>query len=593
MVALQVSFMVVGTERVFMKDMHTLFSKLLRLMDRDLSWSGILGVKENGMVLGVRYQSSKCTLTTMLTSTGDGSKEWTPEWMQKLDHRFGDDGAFWMSYDDLLKKYQTFDRTRLFTDEWKVTQQWTSLRVPWTVGYQDTEFHFTLDKPAAVVMVLSQLDQRYFCGLEGQYSFELSFRVHKAGEENYIVRSHGNYWMRRSVTAELELEAGEYHVLMKVEAEKSDYGFAVENVIRTNARSRRDKLMRIGLAYDMAMAKGKIVETEDEKKARKSYEAKQKAKAKKEMKDKLMKEKKKRRHNENKELRKQRAANVKRKEKQKARDEKRKAKEAEAKAAEARKTEVTGEQKEDVKPEGSSEVEKPLGESKEIAPAATSETKKPEEIASKDEAKVETQPTTKTEVPEGLKSEVKEEPREETSKPESATNKTNKAPEPTSSLPPPPVLSDPNAPLPFDDDEDDLSDLESVVSDISSGAISDAILDAKLLADAALPLPPMPNEDEEDEFEKDPWNAVAVVGLRVYCKGSGVRVKVVRPKEWDLDGEGKLDVDDSAADATKDVVEVIEEEKREEKKREESAAAGEEEGEKKSEGESEGRVVVV
>lgn len=22
----------------------------------------------------------------------DGSKEWTPEWMQKLNHRFGDDG---------------------------------------------------------------------------------------------------------------------------------------------------------------------------------------------------------------------------------------------------------------------------------------------------------------------------------------------------------------------------------------------------------------------------------------------------------------------------------------------------------------------
>lgn len=76
--------------------------------------------------------------------------------MQKLDHRFGDDGAFWISYEDLLKKYQTFDRTRLFTDDWKVTQQWTSLTVPWTVDYHNTKFSFTLEKKALVI-VLSQV----------------------------------------------------------------------------------------------------------------------------------------------------------------------------------------------------------------------------------------------------------------------------------------------------------------------------------------------------------------------------------------------------------------------------------------------------
>jgi hypothetical protein len=48
----------------------------------------------------------------LLTTPGDGSKEWTPEWLTKLNHRFGDDGAFWISYKDLLRKYQSFDRTR-------------------------------------------------------------------------------------------------------------------------------------------------------------------------------------------------------------------------------------------------------------------------------------------------------------------------------------------------------------------------------------------------------------------------------------------------------------------------------------------------
>jgi hypothetical protein len=77
--------------------------------------------------------------------------------MQKLGHRFGDDGAFWMSYEDLLKKYQTFDRTRLFDDQWKVTQQWTPLTVPWSTDYHSTKFAFKLEQKAQVVLVLSNV----------------------------------------------------------------------------------------------------------------------------------------------------------------------------------------------------------------------------------------------------------------------------------------------------------------------------------------------------------------------------------------------------------------------------------------------------
>ncbi|PSS20630.1 hypothetical protein M430DRAFT_66307 [Amorphotheca resinae ATCC 22711] len=230
-------------------------------------------------------------------SWSDGSKEWTPDWMQKLEHRFGDNSTFWMSYEDLLKKYQTFDH------------------------YHSTKFYFTLEKKApveAVVLVLSQvsspdlytiqnsytiqLDSRYFCGLEGQYSFQLSFRVHKAGEEDYIVQSHGNYSMRRSVTVELELEPGEYHVLMRVEAEKNDHAFPVEQALRNNVKARRNKLLRIGLAYDLAYAKGQIKETDEERKVRKELEAKKKSQERKEMKDKLMKEKKRRKHVETRRL---------------------------------------------------------------------------------------------------------------------------------------------------------------------------------------------------------------------------------------------------------------------------------------------------
>lgn len=79
--------------------------------------------------------------------------------MQKLNHRFGNDGSFWMSYEDLLQKYQTIDRTRLFVEDWKITQQWTSFNVSWATEYHNTKFAFTAEKRTSFVLVLSQVSQ--------------------------------------------------------------------------------------------------------------------------------------------------------------------------------------------------------------------------------------------------------------------------------------------------------------------------------------------------------------------------------------------------------------------------------------------------
>lgn len=178
----------------------------------------------------------------------DGSKEWTAEWLTKLDHRFGDDGNFWISYQDLLRKYQAFDRTRLFGPNWKVTSIWTTVSVPWTLDYHDTYFSFSLAKTGPVVLVLSQLDDRYYRGLEGQYRFELNFRVHKKGQEDYVVRSIAPYRQNRSVNVELELEEGEYTILMKVNATRDLEILPIEEVIRKYARDRRDKLVSVGMS---------------------------------------------------------------------------------------------------------------------------------------------------------------------------------------------------------------------------------------------------------------------------------------------------------------------------------------------------------
>ena len=71
--------------------------------------------------------------------------------------------------------------------------------------------------------------------------------------------------MRRSVSADLELEAGSYSVLMKITAQRYSDLPTPEQTIRDNCRSRQEKLVRIGLAYDLAHARGQIRETEQEK----------------------------------------------------------------------------------------------------------------------------------------------------------------------------------------------------------------------------------------------------------------------------------------------------------------------------------------
>ncbi|CCC08950.1 unnamed protein product [Sordaria macrospora k-hell] len=275
----------------------------------------------------------------------DGSKEWTPEWLQKLDHRFGDDGAFWISYRDFLRKFQAFDRTRLFGPDWKVTSIWTTLFVPWTLEYHDTKFAFALAKPGPVVIVLSQLDDRYFRGLEGQYRFELNFRVHRSGEDDYLVRTQHSSRMNRSINVELDLDAGEYLVLVKIDATRNEWVLPTEDVVRNNARHHREKLLRIGLSYDLAHSKAKIKESLEEKAAREAHEQRKKDKQRESLRKAIMEEKEinyynrmkncertKRRVDKNKERMKRKA------EKRKAKVEKKKEKREEAERKQAGET---------------------------------------------------------------------------------------------------------------------------------------------------------------------------------------------------------------------------------------------------------------
>ena len=191
----------------------------------------------------------------------DGSKEWSAEALNDLKYQFGDDGIFWMPYEDFLQRYSSLKRTRLFSPQWNVTQKWTTVQVPWSGDYNDTRFEFTIPEATHTVVVLSKLDDRFFQGLEGQYKFNLAFRLHETGEEKYLIRGYSSG--SRSASNELHLEAGTYDVYLQISGRRLSSYPKIEEVVKNNWLSRREKLIQVGLSYDLAQAMGQIEMPED------------------------------------------------------------------------------------------------------------------------------------------------------------------------------------------------------------------------------------------------------------------------------------------------------------------------------------------
>ncbi|KJX96003.1 putative calpain family cysteine protease protein [Zymoseptoria brevis] len=215
----------------------------------------------------------------------DGSKLWTADMMTKLKHTFGDDGVFWISYLDFLKHFPSINRVRLFDSSWSVGQQWTCCQIPWTVDYLDTQFKFTISERGPVVLVLAQPDDRYFYNLRGRYLYSLHFRVYREGDEEgkYIVRSMHNSGnekvFTRSVSAEIEdLDPGTYGVVFKVTAVRSTVLSTAEEAIVKYAVDRKDKLLQVGRRFDYAQTKGNLKAMEEGIKRKKKLKSREEVK---------------------------------------------------------------------------------------------------------------------------------------------------------------------------------------------------------------------------------------------------------------------------------------------------------------------------
>jgi len=396
--------------------------------------------------------------------------------------------------------------------------------------------------------------------LQGQYEYSLHFRLDKEGEDGYIVRSHGNYMMNRSVSTDLELEAGTYSVLMKITAKRYTTWPTPEETLRNSCKTRQEKLVQIGLAYDLAHARGQVKETEEEKKEKAEKEEKAKAAAIKKKREEARKLKYKEWVSHKKQVERRN------REKQRAEEHKRKKAEA-AEAAVAATTPDESRKDKDTPAETveASNDDKPAAEAVEASKDDKPATEVVDEQAG---AAAKSEPAPASSEPEAAKSEAPAtapaaadpppaKADHPTVKPDTATeakdlttqakidqfNKDLQAVQENN-----PTLPAPGAPT-------EISDTDSIHS-FSSSIISDLDFDPEAVDPAPVEVAAEEVDEENEEFANDPWNAVCVVGLSVFSKvgeGKGVSIRVVRPKEVG-EGETELDLDDPSRGMTEEGV---------------------------------------
>lgn len=382
--------------------------------------------------------------------------------------------------------------------------------------------------------------------------------------------------MNRSVNIDLEeLEAGTYSVLMKISAKRWPSKPTPDQVIRENCRDRPNKLIQVGLSYDLAQVKGQIRETEAEKQRREAIEEKKKAI-----------EKKKRRAEFREQKFKAWQLNV----KQRARDkrhakasEERRRKRAEIAAANAAGASAADDDAaptdaeqvaagaDEEEPTPASETEEaPLSESTKLEQDAATlpspeadpepESTEPAEPDASDNAVAD-------EVP-GPDPDQTNESAPQDDLPSSSCVLVNgdfAEPDPATALAPSSIIADGAGPLDDSEYDSDASFDSSIDSDLDFPEPVITTTTAAPNDPAAVVLVEDADADDENvEFENDPWNAVCVVGLRVYSKDPGTGVEVVRPR--DEDDDALLDVDDVSKGASGELV--VAEEKVEEMKRE-------------------------
>jgi len=330
-----------------------------------------------------------------------------------------------------------------------------------------------------------------------------------------IVRARGAWFGNRSISAEVDLPVGTYEVLPKIEASRDADAPDVHEVVTKVAERNPQKLRQIGLNYDIANAKGLSVTDEERKeKGRKKKQAayKKKKKLEDEAKEKADFEAWKR----------------------------------EEKAEyEAWKKEKSSQEAKEAKMENISKVESEDVQGKKEEVSTVDKTAEPKDDPASPS-------TVADEAPKGKESvgELSSEP--ETGNGEKAAATKAEDVEESS--------DEEEAHNTLDDDVPLEGRLPTAPSSIADGPPSHQPVHGRYPESAYarhpesvygnVPPPPPPRGDRmlPDNAPK-PWNAVCVLGLRVYSQDPEVSIKLVKPK--DAEEGAILDVDgNTAAGAT-------------------------------------------
>lgn len=500
----------------------------------------------------------------------DGSKEWTTEVQEELGHKFGSDSVFWISYEDMINKYTLLDRTKLFREsDWRCCQRWIGVDVPWKPDYHE-KFQIKLSKESPLTLKLTQLDERYFKGLQGQYSFRLYFRLHSQDSpdgEDYIVRSHGNYLTERSVSVELtDMPAGDYVVYVKVVGERNPNLRSVEDVVKRQCQQRieNEKLAQVGYAYDLAHSKAwdhmnKVAKVRKKKEQQKASECRVKERRRLWEKRHLNREATRKQTTKNNDKKKQRREaweeeQRKKEEKEKEEEEKtNNAQEQNDMAAEDK--DVKGEDHQDDKVTKAEETVE--DDKKEVsADAKAGDEADDEDDGIEDGEKGGNEAESKN--GSHFSGSPQFTPKTEDSSVTPSNDKKQDVPPVSGGPPPAPSPAQEESKeeetevksRPKYDSGDDSSD--SPVDEWDELYSSDDMVRKPRLA--PLP-PPQPRDEYDTEEEKmpDPWNAICIVGIRVYSKDPELELRTVIEGGELLEGgmgeKGAVDLDDAQTNA--------------------------------------------
>lgn len=103
-----------------------------------------------------------------------------------------------------------------------------------------------------MIIVLSQLDRRYFNGLDDNYKFRLKFGIRQTDAEHFLFQTRPCHRHERSVAMEIELQAGNYDVDMGITALKNPNARSLKDIVQENIGYKRSALFAAAFSHDLA-----------------------------------------------------------------------------------------------------------------------------------------------------------------------------------------------------------------------------------------------------------------------------------------------------------------------------------------------------